>query len=132
MRKILFLLCIFMMSHGASAQGIPTVTGGVGLESADEIKPQQANFNLKFVFTLMEGDYVADVAVKIADAGGKVVLEQMVEGPILMARLPAGNYVATVTYEGTAQTRKIALHDKGIRTEQVRWKRSAADGPPML
>lgn len=132
MRKLLFLLFFYMLSSVASAQGIPTVTGGVGVESADEIKPQQANFNLKFVFTLMEGDYVADVAVKIADAGGKIVLEQMVEGPILMARLPAGNYVATVTYEGATQTRKIALHDKGMRTEQMRWKRSAADGPPML
>lgn len=132
MRKLLLLLCIFISTQDASAQSIPTVTGGVGLESADEIKPQQANFNLKFVFTLMEGDYVADVSVKIADAGGKVMLEQMVEGPILMARLPAGSYVATVTYEGAVQTRKIALHEKGMRTEQVRWKRSAADGPPML
>jgi hypothetical protein len=133
--KLLFLLVISMFSaQGALAQNtsVPVLSGGVGIESGDELRPQQANFNLKFVFTLMEGDYVADVEVKIADAGGKVVVEQTTDGPIFMARLPAGNYVATLTYEGVAQTRKLALREKGLRTEQVRWKRSEADGPAML
>lgn len=135
MYKLLFLLIIFLTgAQGSSAQSgsVPTLTGGVGLEEIGVLRPQQAKFNLKFVFTLLEGDYVADVAVKVADASGKVVLEQTVDGPILMALLPAGNYVATLTYEGVAQTRKLALRDKALRTEQVRWKRSAADGPPML
>ena len=135
MRKLLFLLTIFVFTtQGALAQSgsIPTLTGGVGLEENAVLRPQQANFNLKFLFTLLEGDYIADVAVKIADASGKVVVEQTVDGPILMALLPAGNYVATLTYEGVAQTRKLTVRAKGLRTEQVRWKRSAADGPAML
>ena len=135
MNKLLFLLIIFVSTaQGALAQSgsVPTLTGGVGLEEIDELRPQQAKFNLKFVFTLREGDYIADVAVKVADASGKVVLEQTVDGPILLALLPAGNYVATLTYEGVAQTRKLSLREKALRTEQVRWKRSAADGPPML
>ena len=135
MRKLLFLFIIFVSTaQGALAQSgsIPTLTGGVGLEENAVLRPQQANFNLKFLFTLLEGDYIADVAVKIADASGKVLLEQTTDGPILMALLPAGNYVATLTYEGVAQTRKLALREKGLRTEQVRWKRSAADGPAML
>ena len=135
MRKLLFLFIIFVATtQGSLAQSgsIPTLTGGVGLEENAVLRPQQANFNLKFLFTLLEGDYIADVAVKIADASGKVLLEQTTDGPILMALLPAGNYVATLTYEGVAQTRKLALREKGLRTEQVRWKRSAADGPAML
>ena len=135
MRKLLFLLIIFVATtQGSLAQSgsIPTLTGGVGLEENAVLRPQQANFNLKFLFTLLEGDYVADVEVKVTDASGKVVLEQTGDGPILMARLPAGNYVATLTYEGVAQTRKLTVRAKGLRTEQVRWKRSAADGPAML
>ena len=135
MHKLLFLLIIFVATaQGALAQSgsIPTLTGGVGLEENAVLRPQQANFNLKFLFTLLEGDYIADVAVKIADASGKVLLEQTTDGPILMALLPAGNYVATLTYEGVAQTRKVEVRDKVLRTEQVRWKRSAADGPAML
>ena len=135
MRKLLFILTIIAsVAQGALAQSgsIPTLTGGVGLEENAVLRPQQANFNLKFLFTFLEGDYIADVTVKVADASGKVVLEQTVDGPILMALLPAGNYVATLTYEGIAQTRRLAVREKGLRTEQVRWKRSAADGPPML
>ena len=60
------------------------------------------------------------------------MLDQSSDGPVLLARLPAGNYVATLTYEGVAQTRKLAVREKGLRTEQLRWKRSAADGPAML
>jgi hypothetical protein len=135
MRKLLFLFAIlFSAAQGVWAQSgsIPTLTGGVGIEENDVLRPQQAKFNLKFLFTFLEGDYIADVAVKVADASGKVVLEQTVDGPILLALLPAGNYVATLTYEGVAQTRKIALGARGLRTEQVRWKRSEADGPPLL
>jgi len=135
MHKLLILLSIlFFSTQGAQAQSgsVPTVTGGVGLEENAVLRPQQANYNLKFLFTLLEGDYIADVAVKVADASGKVVLEQTVDGPILMALLPAGNYVATLTYEGVEQTRKLTLRPKGLRVEQVRWKRSEADGPPML
>ena len=135
MYKLLFLLIILLSSaQGAVAQSgsIPTLTGGVGLEEIGVLHPQQAKFNLKFVFTLLEGDYIADVTVKVADASGKAVLEQTVDGPILLALLPTGNYVVTLTYEGVVQTRKLALRDKALRTEQVRGKRSAADGPPML
>jgi hypothetical protein len=135
MHKLLISLIIFLsIAQGALAQSgsVPTVTGGVGIEENQGLRPQQANFNLKFLFTLLEGDYIADVAVKVADTSGKVVLEQTADGPILMALLPAGSYVATLTYEGVTQTRKLTLRQKGLRTEQVRWKRSEADGPPML
>ena len=139
MRNIMFLLIVYLFfARGAIAQtvtvaaDVPVITGGVGVESSEALRPQQSNFNLKFVFTFLEGDYIADVNVKLADAGGRVVLEILVEGPILMARLPAGNYVATLTYEGVTQTRKLVLRDKSLRTEQLRWKRSAADGAPML
>jgi hypothetical protein len=37
-----------------------------------------------------------------------------------MARLPAGTYSATVTYQGNAQTRPIRVGDK-LRTEHFRW-----------
>ncbi len=135
MRKLLFLLIIYIsavQSTWAQSGSVPTLTGGIGIEENNILRPQQAKFNLKFLFTFLEGDYIADVAVKVADASGKVVIEQTVDGPILLALLPAGTYVATLTYEGVAQTRKIALSAKGLRTEQVRWKRSEADGPPLL
>ena len=130
MRKYLFLLIFF--SIGAMAQDAPTWSGGIGDDSVAEIRAKQAEFNLKFVFTLMEGDFVADVAVKIADGAGKVVLEKTSDGPIFMTKLPAGRYEATLTFDGVAQSRKFVLGARGLRTEHLRWKRSSADGEPML
>lgn len=130
MRKYLCLLVFFC--SGVWAQNVPWWSGGIGEDTAAEIRAKQAEFNLKFVFTLMEGDFVADVAVKIADGAGKVLLEKTSDGPIFMTKLPAGRYEATVTYDGVAQSRKFVLGAKGLRTEHLRWKRSADDGPPML
>jgi len=53
------------MQHHASF-----VSGGVGASSQEDLKAREREFNLKLVFTLVEGNYVADVNVAIRDAGG--------------------------------------------------------------
>jgi hypothetical protein len=139
MHKYLFLLSIFLFSVTATwAQPAPALggaavlSGGIGEESMRELLPRQRGYNLKLVFTLLEGDYVADVSVNIADAGGRKVVEHFSQGPVLLARLPAGNYVATLTYRDVTQTHRLTLRDRGLRSTQVRWKRSEADGAPLL
>lgn len=139
MHKYLFLLGIlFAFSPIAWAQPAPVrsvaevLSGGVGDESMRELAPRQHAYNLKFVFTLLEGDYVADVLVNIVDAGGRKVLEHLSTGPVLLARLPAGSYVATLTYGGVTQSQKLTLRERRLRSTQVRWKRTAADGEPLL
>ena len=132
MRKYLILIAFLLLSINSYAQDVPTWSGGIGDESAAEIRAKQAEFNLKFIFTLMEGDFIADVAVKIADSKGAVVLDKTSDGPVFMTKLPAGQYEATLTFGGVAQTRKFAVGAKAIRTEQLRWKRTDADGPAML
>ncbi len=133
MYKYLFLIIFSMfVTQATLAQDAPTWSGGIGDESVAEMRARQAEFNLKFVFTLMEGDFVADVAVKITDAKGKVVLEKTSDGPIFMTTLPAGQYEATLTFGGEAQTRKFAVGARGMRTVQLRWKRTDADGPALL
>jgi hypothetical protein len=61
----------------------------VGIESDEAHKPRLRKFNRKCVFTLAEGDCIADAAVTIADSRGHVV-EQVSNGPLLLARQPAG------------------------------------------
>jgi hypothetical protein len=137
-KQSLFLILYCFVLNAAAAQGSAggnnpkVLTGGVGIESGEALRPRLREFNLKCVFTLVEGDYIADVAVKIADSRGRVVVEQLSDGPLLLTRLPAGRYLATLTFEGVTQTRPFSLAAKGQRTLQVRFKRSAADGPPLL
>jgi hypothetical protein len=101
-------------------QQLPFVSGGVGLEAQEELKAREREFNMKLVFTLVEGNYVADVHVVIRDAGGTTVLDHQAPGPFLMAKLPRGAYTVTATYEGKAQTRKVSVGER-LMTTQFRW-----------
>jgi enamine deaminase RidA (YjgF/YER057c/UK114 family) len=103
-----------------AAAGISYVSGGIGEDSEAQLKAREKEFNLKLVFTLIEGNYLADVNVAIRDAGGKALVEHLAEGPFLLARLPTGTYAITATYEGKTQSRKVKVGER-LQTEYFRW-----------
>lgn len=96
------------------------VSGGVGVDSEERLKAREKEFNLKLLFTLVEGNYVADVNVVVKDAAGRTLIEHRADGPFFLAKLPAGPYSVAVTYEGRAQSRTIKVGG-GLRTEHFRW-----------
>jgi len=63
---------------------------------------------------------IADVNVTIKDARGKSVIERLAGGPVLMARLPAGAYSVTATYDGESKSRQVRVGQR-LRTEYFRW-----------
>ena len=101
----------------------PAVSGGVSVNARDNMRAREQNANVKLVFALDTGNYVADVGVKVMDSRGNVVLDDVSQGPWVLARLPAGNYTATATYNGVAKTQKFTA-GKGMRTAQFRWPAS--------
>lgn len=129
LRGLVIVVIASAMASAAAAQpvegvmsqdGILYVSGGIGTASQRRLKLLEPQFNLKLVFTLTSGSYLGDVRVVLKNAAGKVVLEHVTEGPIFMANLPAGTYLASATYGGKAQSRTIeAAH--GLRTEYFRW-----------
>lgn len=96
------------------------VSGGVGIDSEAQLKAREKEFNLKLIFTLVEGNYLADVGVRITDAAGKMVVEHVADGPFFLAKLPSGGYTVTATYSGKTQTRKVKVGDR-LHTEYLRW-----------
>jgi len=101
--------------------GVSFISGGVGIGSMERLAAREKEFNLKLVFTVVEGNYLADVGVTVKDAAGKTVIEQVADGPVFLAKLPAGAYSVSAVYEGKAQTRKVAVRDDKLRTEYMRW-----------
>jgi hypothetical protein len=134
MKPVLTMLCLLAIGAAAPASaqrnGAAYVSGGIGVASQEELGRREPEFNLKLVFTLVEGNYVADVSVAVKDAAGKAVLEHLAEGPIFMARLPAGEYVVAATYEGVTRTRKLKVGDR-LRTEYFRWPADPALDLPV-
>lgn len=128
------MICVLLSGLPAAAQpaaipgGIPILSGGVGADSAAEMKAREAQFNLKLVLTLIEGDYVFGADVRIS-SGGKEVARHAAEGPFVLARLPAGTYTVTVEYSGQTQTRSVQVRADRLTTEHLRFKRDTGDTP---
>ena len=115
---------IALQSDTAKAQAGSAVSGGVSVNARDNMRSQTPPHNLKMVFALNTGNYVSDVQVKVTDRSGKVVLEDVSNGPWLFATLPAGSYTATATYNGSPVTQKVTVAKGGARTAQFRWPAS--------
>jgi hypothetical protein len=56
------------------------VSGGAGTEEINRLRSMEKDFNLKMVFALTSGAYLAEVNVTIVDAANKVVLDTLAEG----------------------------------------------------
>jgi hypothetical protein len=114
---------------GQGAGTVPYASGGVGLNSQEELAARQGEFSLKLVFAEKgTGSYLANVEVKIADASGRTVLEATSDGPWFYAKLPAGAYSVTATYEGIAQTVRLSVPAKGLKVEYLRWNPEGGQG----
>jgi len=115
------LAAVAMQSFAAERGSVPVVSGGVGEDSVARLQAREKEFNLKLVFALVEGNYLADVGVTISNAAGRRLVQHVTDGPIFMARLPAGTYVVTASYNGNAQTRTVTLRGDRLLTEYLRW-----------
>lgn len=109
------------MPQTRTAGDISYISGGIGVAEQEYLTARQGEFNLKLVFTLKEGNYVADVNVQVKDGSGKTLLEHFAPGPFFMAKLPAGRYSVSATYEGKTVTRDVRVSEKQLRTEYLRW-----------
>ncbi len=105
--------------------GVPVISGGVGSDSEQYLKSQESSFNLKFVCALQNGDYIAGAAITVTDEAGKQLVDTTADGPIFMARLPAGKYTVVLNYQGQTQTRRVMVRAGALQTEYVRWKNDA-------
>lgn len=136
--RLRFLLFILIACGAAAAAGtvqsaqneiltsgqVTFASGGVGDDSLRRMEALSKDFNLKVIFALKAGNYVADVAVVISDARGAKVLETVSEGPWFLAKLPAGKYQFTATYESESSTRTTTIPATGQRELIFRWERA--------
>ncbi len=90
-------------------QGIRFLSGGIGLEEREALAAVQSDFNLKLTFALSTGNFLSNIEVRIIDVQGAVVLEATSDGPIFLARMPAGNYTVQVTGMGQQQQQSVQI-----------------------
>ena len=122
---------VFGHAQTASPANAPVryVSGGVGDTDLARITALERDYSLKLIFTAIEGNYLADVGVKVTDGKGQPVIAAVSDGPVFLARLPAGSYNVAATYEGKTMTRKVSVPASGLRTEYLRWPSDPATNP---
>ena len=127
---------MWIPAHAAPGQvisrnGVTLVSGGIGLDSQQRLKTLEPQFNLKLVFTLVEGNYVSDVTVTVSNAAGELLVEHLADGPFLLMKLPAGRYGVAAVYGGTRKQLQVTVREGRLRTEYVRWPSNPATDFPL-
>lgn len=140
---ILFALSAFAVSSGSSGlvqevkaqnppqevldentySGIPYLSGGVGMGERDDLRERLSrDYNLKLVFAIEEGNYLADVGVVIKNSEGNVLMEATSKGPWFFTKLPEGDYQVTATSEGKSLEKSVHVDTTGQKEVAFYWK----------
>lgn len=115
----------------AAGAGVALLSGGIGEDEQRALAAREKEFNLKLVFSLVQGNYIAGVGVVIWDAKGASIVEHIAQGPIFLARLPAGRYQVAATYLDRTVTRQVTVAAGRLRTEYLRWPSHPEDDLPV-
>ena len=102
-------------------QGIPYVSGGVGVEERDLLHPLGREYNVKLIFAAKEGNYFAEVPIAIVDGRGRKVLDAVSEGPWFYTQLPPGMYSVMAQVGGQTQQRTVQVNQQKQTQLQFHW-----------
>ena len=101
--------------------GIAYVSGGVGLDEREMIQELAKDFNLKLVFAVKTGNYLAGVRVAIETAAGETVLETVADGPWFYANLPPGDYTVAAEAMGQREEEDVRVSKTGQSRLLFHW-----------
>ena len=105
----------------SAPSGVTYVSGGVATEAVELLKSMEKDFNLKAVFADRAGEYLSDVKVTITDSRGRVLLDVITEGPLLMAKLPVGSYRIDATFDGRPKRQNVAVTASKLKRVAFQW-----------
>ena len=103
-------------------RGIQYMNGGVGQEELDWLRQMTSDYDLKLVFTVQQGNYLADIPVVIRDQQGNTVLDAVAQGPWMFVELPAGTYTVTATAYRQPKQQVVHVSKSGQSRRQFTWK----------
>lgn len=102
------------------------ISGGTDPQEAISLKRAAQEFPLELVFGERDGGRVRrlrHVPITIADANGKVVFDGESEGPYFIARLPAGSYTVTTTWDEWTFSRPVTIGANDRERVVFEWRK---------
>lgn len=99
--------------------GVAVLHGGVGFEERAAIEQKAADYNLKLTFARKgSGAYLFGIKVVVRNKQGAVLVDTTTSGPLLLAKLPDGDYTVSATERDITLTQNIAIKG-GARRDWV-------------
>ena len=102
-------------------ENTPYLSGGLGVDTREDMREQLDDYNLKLVFANDKGEYLADIDVKIVDEQGRWMLATNSKGPWLYTRLPAGEYTVLANHDRILRMNKVSLHSDRQQILNIVW-----------
>jgi hypothetical protein len=102
-----------------SSNGIDYLNGGAGDESRAAILAQGAAFPLHLTFSVPSGAYAVADRAEIGNGSGTVLAVDNA-GPLLLVKLPPGDYTVDATHGGKTERKRVAV-GRGATTLNWRW-----------
>ncbi|MBN1850146.1 MAG: carboxypeptidase regulatory-like domain-containing protein [Deltaproteobacteria bacterium] len=99
---------------------IPYAAGGVGINERKKMIEMEDEYNLKLIFATQSGNYLAKVDVTIEDQYGRKLLNVMVDGPLMLVRLPQGEYMIKAYADKGQKTQRVVV-DKSLNSVTLQW-----------
>jgi hypothetical protein len=104
---------------------IEFVSGGSSLDDRQALKGMESQYDLRLTFAVLPShEYLSGVGVKIADTGGKTLLDTVSDGPFLYAQIPPGHYRLTVTNAGQPQTGDFTVAGNNAVARAFFWRQT--------
>ena len=107
-------LAVLPFPAGAEVQvhnqdGVSYASGGVGDDERKEFEAISNQFNLKLTQALSNGHFVADTVVRVTNTQGKMVLDIISKGPLVLAKLPPATYTVAATLNGKEKKQTVTV-----------------------
>ena len=105
-------VCMLTVSVGGPVAAQPTSSVPftcVGASADQRENAASVQHTLKLVFAEPSGHFLADVATRVSDANGNVLLHIVCGGPWLLLDLSPGQYQIEASFEGESQTVPVTV-----------------------
>jgi hypothetical protein len=109
-------------------QGVPYMSGGIGEGEREALRQLETKYNLKVVYAVAQGNYLALVDTVVKDSRGRTILQATADGPWLYAKLPADTYTVTATtLQGETQEKQVRIPQQGRQEVTFTWQRGSVE-----
>lgn len=110
------------LPEAQTQNGITYLSGGIGLDESEAMKAAARDYTLMITCSVQPtGKYLADVKVNITDKSGSLVLETVIDGPMLLVQLAPGQYRISAKNDGVTMNRTVNIGSEHPTRVNLSW-----------